>query len=294
MNLFLDELQLDKEMEGRANAAAADPSEKISYETMILGLLTKQILPEATVLGFSRSGDFFNREFLNDNSEVYTFEKLSWEDVETFVKKTAESEELGVNILEYFSGLNSRKIACDLDREILFIKLIVEIVNKGKAPLGEITTPSDLLLAIIRRNLEYQNSKMESGFTRLPPDLQDNLKKTFKLCKENLQKNQEGQTDQAGVINGTIESEEMWVSPSGLYIPLSFLTSVGIFEAPPSSYDELTLAAKHLSYIEFFAAAGILLSSDIKSEMKKIENRDRLTAVALFIRKYLVTYNIHY
>ena len=65
-------------MTARSISAAADPSRDVSFETMIVGLLTKHILPGATVLGFSRSGDFINREFLNDKSEVYYIEELSW------------------------------------------------------------------------------------------------------------------------------------------------------------------------------------------------------------------------
>ena len=68
-------------MEGQALAAATDPSEKISFETLIVGLLTKQILPDASVLGFSRSGDFFNREFLKGKSQVYDFKNLTWNDI---------------------------------------------------------------------------------------------------------------------------------------------------------------------------------------------------------------------
>ena len=80
-------------MEGQALAAATDPSEKISFETMIVGLLTKQILPDATVLGFSRSGSFFNREFLKGKSQIYDFKNLTWSDIETFIEKTTKNEE---------------------------------------------------------------------------------------------------------------------------------------------------------------------------------------------------------
>ena len=80
-------------MEGQAHAAAADPSRDISFETMIVGLLTKQILPVATVLGFSRSGSFFNREFLRGKSQVYGSKNLSWNDNETFIEKTTKNEE---------------------------------------------------------------------------------------------------------------------------------------------------------------------------------------------------------
>ena len=154
--------------------------------------------------------------------------------------------------------------------------------------LSEITTASDLFLTIIRSNLDYQNSENDSGFTRLPDEFQDNLRKTFQLCKENIQKSPKGQTEQAGVIEGTIEGKETWVSTSGLEIPVNFLKACGTFEVPPPSYDELTLTAQHLSFIEFFAAAGILLSSDIKSEIEKIENKDRFKAITVYIRKDFV------
>ena len=87
-------------MTARSISAAADPSRDVSFETMIVGLLTKQILPGATVLGFSRSGDFINRELLEGRSEVYSIKKLSWEDVETFIKKTMSyNSELSVQLL---------------------------------------------------------------------------------------------------------------------------------------------------------------------------------------------------
>ena len=115
-NLFLDELQLDQTLLDDAKIAAADPSRDISFPTMILGLLTKHILPDATVLGFSRSGSFINREFLNGKSEVYSIEELYWEDVATFVEKTTESEELRKKILQQL-----REISRELKHDILFL-----------------------------------------------------------------------------------------------------------------------------------------------------------------------------
>ena len=280
-------------MEGQAHAAAVDPSRDISFETMIVGLLTKQILPDASVLGFSRSGSLFNREFLKGQSQVYDFKSLSWSDIETFIEKTTKNEELKKQILKQFEEIHE-----DLKHDILFLKQIVKIAHDGKTPLGEITTASDLFLTIIRSNLDYQNSEIDSGFTGLPDECRDNMRKTFQLCKENIQKSRDnlwktlwtvdGQTEQAGVIEGTIQGKETWVSTSGLEIPVNFLKACGIFEVPPPSYDELTLTAQHLSFIEFFAAAGILLSSDIKSEIEKIENRDRFKAVTVYIRKDFV------
>ena len=83
-----DELQLDKEMAGRPISATADPSKDVSFETMIVGLLTKQIFPDATILGFSRSDSFFRQD-----SEGYSFTKLTSEDVENFITKTKDLSE---------------------------------------------------------------------------------------------------------------------------------------------------------------------------------------------------------
>ena len=118
--VFLDELQLDTEMEGQALSAAADLSRDVPFETMIAGLLTKQILPDATVLGFSRSASSINKKFLKGKSEVYSIEELSWEDVETFIEKTTENEVLRKQILQQL-----RKIARDLHYDILFLKQIL-------------------------------------------------------------------------------------------------------------------------------------------------------------------------
>ena len=50
-------------------------------------------------------------------------------------------------------------------------------------------------------------------------------------------------------------------------IPLSFLKRVGIFEIPPTRFDELPVTSQHLSFVEFFASVGILLESDIKGSL---------------------------
>lgn len=280
--MFPDELQLDPEMEGLANAAAAEPSRDVSFEEMIVGLLTKQILPGATVLGFSRSGSFINREFLNGKSEVYSIEELSWKDVETFVEKTTENEELKKKILQQL-----RVISRDLHYDILFLKEIVKIAIGGSIQLGEITTSSDLFLTIILGNLSHQNPNARSGYSELSSTEKNSLKSVFELCKSNLQRSTED-SDAAGVLQGTKVGEATWqCNETDLEIPLKFLKLVGIFEVPPSDYGEVTLTAQHLSFIEFMAAAGILLSSDIKSELK-IPNRDRFKAVSVYIRKYFV------
>ena len=78
--MFLDELKLSSELTEAANNAAALPSRDVSREAMYFGILTNKILPGATVLGFSRSGDYFNQEFLNQKSEAFALLDVDFEE----------------------------------------------------------------------------------------------------------------------------------------------------------------------------------------------------------------------
>ena len=91
--MFLDELQLSTELSAASENAAVDPSSKVSKAAMIFGILTKRILPGATVLGFSRSGDFINKEFLDKRSEVYSIQDLTDEDIEELIQKHIKDPE---------------------------------------------------------------------------------------------------------------------------------------------------------------------------------------------------------
>ena len=146
-----------------------------------------------------------------------------------------------------------------------------------------ITSPSELFLSIILGNLQYQDPDGMTGYSELSDEETENLKKIFKLCKENLQ------TDSAGVINGDIVGKENWrCRQSDQEITLKFLKAVGVFEIPPPDCGEVTLTARHLSFVEFLAAVGMLLSFDIESELGKIENMERFRAVTVYIRKDFV------
>ena len=148
---------------------------------MIVGLLTKQILPDATVLGFSRSAPFINKEFLNEKSEVYSIENLTGEDVQTFIIKTTEEEELREEILQQLG-----KISSSLQHDILFLKQIVKLALRGNGKLEEITTASDVFVTIILGNLSHQDPNRKSAYSDLPSTEKKNLKSVFNLCKENL------------------------------------------------------------------------------------------------------------
>ena len=171
--------------------------------------------------------------------------------------------------------------------QIIFIKEILKLSLRGKIQLHGITSASELFLSIILGNLQYQEPDGKCGFTELPAISKENLKNIFKLCKDNLQKAGD-KTDSDGVLRGTKVGEDGWKHLSGdLILPLIFLNSTGMFDIPPPEAGHLTLTATHLSLVEFSCAAGILLSSDIASEMKKIENEDRFKAVSVYIRYIL-------
>ena len=172
--------------------------------------------------------------------------------------------------------------------QILFIKEILKLSLRGKIQLQGITSASELFLSIILGNLQYQDPDGKCGFTELPAIAIENLKSILKLCKDNLQKAGD-KTDSDGVLRGTKVGEDSWKPHSGdLILPLVFLKSTGMFDIPPPEAGHLTLTATHLSLVEFSCAAGILLSSDLASEMKKIENEDRFKAVSVYIGYILI------
>ena len=99
--------------------------------------------------------------------------------------------------------------------------------------------------------------------------------------------------DRAGVFDGILTDEENWESDlSRIKVSLNFLKSMGIFEIPPPSYETLTLTAQHLSFVEFFASVGIIMSSDIEAELDKIENKERIKDVCLYIWNDLLNFKL--
>ena len=257
------------------------PSRDVSKEAMILGILTKKILPEATVLGFSRSGDFINNDVLDKRSKVYSLLDLTKKDIQELIENHIKIPMQREVILRQMKNFHMN--------QILFLMQMLKLQENH---IGDITSATDLFLSILRANLSFQNQKSETGFMKLLNDEQRvYLKKTFQLCKENLQKKDDGCVDPAGVMDGIVPDVENWRSSSGKELPLTFLKSVGIFEIPQSSFEELTLTAQHLSFVEFFAAVGILISEDIKAELEKIENDERFKAVSIYVRNIKLKIN---
>ena len=161
---------------------------------------------------------------------------------------------------------------------------------------------------ILRGNLAFHNQKSDTGFSPMVKGKdKEFLMDTFKLCKENLQNEEIDEDDDfneilrqrvmkhkkwAGVFDGILTDEENWESDvSRIKVPLNFLKSMGIFEIPPSSYETLTLTAQHLSFVEFFASVGIIISSDMEAELEKIENKERIKAVCFYIWNDLLNFN---
>ena len=290
--LFVDESRLSIELTEASNNAAALPSRDVSKDAMNFGILIKKILPAATVLGFSRSGKFINKEFLHEKAEVYTLVDVIIEDFQKTIQQQLKNSN---QIKSIFKKLKQISL-----NQIFFVMKILEHQEEN---FENITTASDLFLTILRGNLAFHNQNVDAGFSQMlkGKDQDFFLKKTFQLCKENLQnigKNEDAEKDEdaegdevdkyekwAGVFDGTLTDEENWKSDlSDVSVPLNFLKLVGIFEIPPSSYEALTLTAHHLSFVEFFASVGILLSSDIGAELDKIENWHRTRAVCFYMR----------
>ena len=265
---------------------------------MYFGILTNKILPAATVLGFSRSGNYIHKEFLHNKSETYTLVDVVVENIQETIKNHAKDPKQMASIFKQIKqiGLN----------QIFFV---MKILKHQEENFENITTATDLFLTILRGNLAFHNQKSDTGFSQiLKGEGMEFLMDTFKLCKENLQNPGEDENDEddycdeddyydednnrAGVFDGRLTDEENWESDvSGIKVPLNFLKSMGIFEIPPSSYEALTLTAQHLSFVEFFASVGIIMSSDIKAELEKIENKERIRAVCFYIWNDLLNFN---
>lgn len=245
-------------------------SEKIDLPTLIVGILTKQILPHSTVLGFSRSGDFLNRDLLKGKAEVFTIKDIDSDDVETLINKAIDSQEQREAVLKHIKSIDKA-----LQVQIPFIKEILKLSLRGKIQLQGITPASELFLSIILGNLQYQDPYGMTAYSDLSDEETENLKEIFKLCKEDIiLKGKEDddemydtqfQTHPAGVIKGDKVGKENWrCRQSDQEFTLNFLNAVGVFEIPPPDCGEVTLTARHLSFVEFLAAVGILLSSDIE------------------------------
>ena len=275
-------MQFHKKMFDDATILSADTD----YPTMIAGLLTKQILPHSTVLAFSRHGEFIKYGLLKGEAEVFTFKELDSEDVQYLINMATDRLEQRQLVLGQI-----RKIAEDLQNQILFVKEILKLSLRGKMQLDGIRSASELFISIILGNLQYQDLSGVSGYSELSAEVKESLKKMFLLCKQNLQKNprfsgsDSDSLGQSGVFKGDKIGNDRWKSDaSDVEFSLDFLRKSGLFEVPTANSGSVVLTAGHLSFVEFMAAAGILLSSDIKSELDKIENEERFKAVTLYMR----------
>ena len=117
---------------------------------------------------------------------------------------------------------------------------------------------------VSEEKFQQSNEKLQDDASKKLQDKDDDFfKRTLKFFKLNRQPKK-----QEGAVAGTSQDEENKVpDASRKKIPLSFLKRVGMFEISPTSFDQLTLTAEHLSFVEFFASVGILLNLDIEENL---------------------------
>ena len=164
-------------METDANTAVVDMNKNVSKAVLIFGILISKILVGATVIGFSRSGDYINKEYLDNDSKVYSIVDVTIDDVEMMNQSQAKDLGQMKSILKQIEkvGLN----------QILFV---MKIFKQQSDDLGKIKTATDLFLIILQGNLAYQSQKRDATFSKLLKDEETDLMKTiFQLCKQNLQ-----------------------------------------------------------------------------------------------------------
>ena len=78
-------------MEIDANTAVADMYTSVSKEVMIYGILTNKILVGATVIGFSRSGDYMNKEYFDKKLKVFLIVDVVFDDIKEMVQNNAKN-----------------------------------------------------------------------------------------------------------------------------------------------------------------------------------------------------------
>ena len=108
---------------------------------------------------------------------------------------------------------------------------------------------------------QQSNEKLQDDANnKLQDEDEDFIKRTLKFFKL---KHQPKKIEDP-VAGTSTDEENILPDASRTKIPLGFLKRVGIFEISPTRYDQLTLTAEHLSFVEFFASVGIILNLDIK------------------------------
>ena len=123
---------------------------------MYFGILTNEILPGSTVLGFSRSGNYIEKEFLHKKSESYTILEVEFDDIQEIIEKHAK--DLYSQTESIFNQL--KRIGLN---QILFVMKILKHAEKFE----RITTATDVFLIILRGNLAFHNQNSDTGFAHL-------------------------------------------------------------------------------------------------------------------------------
>ena len=283
----LDELSLRKDLIDEVSFGSRSPSTEISLEDLIINVLAKNILPEATVLGFSRSADKINKELLDGDAEIFRIKKPTEEDVQILSNQASTEKKEARTIQKKILNLRSK-----FDTNVLMMNEVIKL--RGKLSDEEIRTESEFRLLLLLMNIQRNKVKdIKLTFTNLPKQTQKGLLAVASLCERHIRDEKEN----IDIFEGTTFGEhgEEWEpnledSEEQQRIPMQFLADIGIFSIP-ETYGRVTLTAHHMSHLEFLAALSCLQSSSVEEddkplhrELLKIRNYSRFKAVVFHLR----------
>lgn len=278
----LDEYSLQKN--DIDEAISRSSSKEVSIGELIVNILTKNILPEATVLGFSRSAVKTNKELLGGKAEIFQISKLTDEDVKAMctTDEKEKTETFQNTILSFKTKFHIN---------ILFVKEMLGLMHREEIHDEKFSTESEFHLLLLLLNLHHNNTDdIELAFSTLPSQYQKDFLRVAEMCKSQILLN----GDNPDTFEGTkynVDSEEFWKwdienededAPDLPMISMQFIKSLGIFHITPAKPGRSPLTAHHLSFVEFMAAISFL-QNDL-SRLGEIENYDRFKSVVALIR----------
>ena len=282
----LDELSLKKSL--LDSGISKSPRTEISYEELVANLLAKNILPEATVLGFTRSADIVRKNIPRSSGDIYQIQKMTEEEIEKMLNKICEDGTKAKRI---------KKIICSYrsEKSIFFIREAIQVQLSGKIGKEKFRTESEFRLHKLLQNLHFNNEDKIEPFTLLSSEDQKDFETLAEMCRSQILMEEINQVEFEGSkIRNRENGEIYWKleldsahSTEPPKISMEFLKKIGIFQLTEETAGysgRLTLTALHLSYVEFMAAIAFLPVDEISEELLKVPNNERFKAIVEYLR----------